>query len=76
MDPFPYKDYIWKQNRSYNNSCMNVNVFGLFFFFASSVVLSPLFILTALRGHSPAHTGVDVHMGHLVQGALGCHSGA
>lgn len=44
-----------------------------FFFFASSVVLSPLFILTGLRGHSPAHMGVDVHMGHLVQGALGCH---
>lgn len=48
------------------------------FFFCSalSVVLLPLFILTALRGHSPAHMGVDVHMGHLVQGALGCHSGA
>lgn len=47
-----------------------------FIFLASSVVLLPLFILTALRGHSPAHRGVDVHMGHLVQGALGCHSGA
>lgn len=42
-------------------------------FFASSVVLLHLFILTGLRGHIPVHMGVDVHMGHLVQGALGCH---
>lgn len=42
-------------------------------FLASSAVMSPLFVLTGLRGHSPAHMGVDVHMGHLVLEVLGCH---
>lgn len=69
MDPFPCKDYI-KAREYISLQFMHGCKFKIF---SSAFVLWLPFILTVPQGRNPAHMGADVHMGRLVQGALGPH---
>lgn len=65
---WPSKKY--KTTHSYVCNSYQKRIFKILYLFVSP----PLAILTGLQDHNPpSHMVAGVRMGHLVQGALGCH---